>query len=307
MGIRMFQARDAFSRLMISAENASRRGTYRCEHCDAALTPVKGQVIRGDDNFSKRLIPSFFRLRPRIPHGEGCLNSLSGYVVHLRARASAVEDVANPFEDHGKSLRFRLNIPYTIATQGRLGQTTEEFRRHLAETWTSGVLDHYCRSAVGLAKLWHVIESKTARSELRTAVSIAVDGVTVRWDQFAFSFDHYGRLADELEDGTIGHPVAVLVVPKSSTRFDNGRTEFKCVAEPVGGGPQDVRVAPVIWMPTDISDRFMLYHQYLVFGYWKFDKSGPWRTGAREILFRNIKVNVQRPAQYTEVEVSVEM
>lgn len=163
----------------------------------------------------------------------------------------------------------------------------------------------YCRSAIGLARLWAFMEQAENREELRETVSLRHEGRSIRWEDFFFSLDRYKKLLRHAEKRR-KHSVAVFVeVRAEPKRCENGTYKIDCVAKEIAGAPSEARVSPTIFTSESLAVLFDRRKRYIVFGDWSVARAREtWvsEDGLRKIDYINVKINVFNEAQFHVVD-----
>lgn len=301
-GVRMDRAFHSESNQTIMADAAEGLpGPFLCDSCKASVAFVHTHIMNGQDEELRRVVPAFFRLQPGATHAATCSFTARGQIEQLVARAAAVEDEVNPFEPREGGYQFRLNIPMEElqAALRREGVTRQlppaEFRRRIEAVWNGRRIASYCRSALGLARLWAFMEGRE-RGDCREAVSVLFRNQNIDWDDFIFPMERYDSLANRLHGtGELDHPAAVLVVGRTPSDKQREAGLISCVAvKNPRIHDRDVRVSPTLRVPAPLYDRFVPGQRYLVFGRW-FRGSIKSVDG---IEYRGVKVEIHQAAQF---------
>ncbi len=312
-GLRMEAAFDPAQNAVRKAEHVGSEETgFLCEHCRVPVEHVSGYVVNGHDQRLRREVPSFFKLPSKggAGHQPGCEHTPLGLVKALVHASEAVEDALNPFAESEAdgSYIFRINIAaHEVAQQGEPGEgkpSREEYRERIERVWSGERIAPYCRSAVGLARLWAIMEGAEGHRDLRQAVTIQDRGTVIKWEDFFFSMRRYSRLANRLQKGSIQHPVAALIEVRQLGN-DRGGAFLDCVAMPEAGGEVETRIAPKIYIPEKYAGAFQAHGRYIVFGNWRyFEPEQPWVSpdGKKTIRYRNIILRILNKAQFAAVQ-----
>ncbi len=169
--------------------------------------------------------------------------------------------------------------------------------------WSGKRIESYCRSAVGLAKLWRGLEASDGREELRAKVRIVVAGQIIPWEEFFFSDDAIGEFADRLKSKRVSYPVALLLHVREVRVTAVGRqvifTHLKDNAAAV-----DMRIAVEASGGMKPLDGLLSGNHYIVFGDFFYLRTKEWKPSSREnaITFRDIRVKIYRKSQYELIE-----
>lgn len=285
---------------------------FVCAGCSVPVDRVNGYWTRKEDPELARWIEPFFRL-PRgeeHQHAGRCKYTPAGQVSALAAEAEAVEDSINPFERPRPDgqLVFRLNIP---AEEERREKAAEppgqeaDFSARKERIWSGRRLEAYCRSAVGLARIWQELEGPDAQAELRRHALIHYADRRVPWTDFFFAPQDMRRFADRAAGRELRHPVALLLHARSVRRSAQGKPAVKFTPVPDGSAPTDTRIAVEAFGDERVLGGFEPGRHYIVFGEFWHRQTRPWPppSGGPPITYRNFAVKLFRSSQFTEVGV----
>lgn len=285
---------------------SSSAAPFECAGCRVPVIRVGDYWINGHDPEIARHVKAFFRLGRghRNIHAAECPYTPAGQVKILVASADAVEDSINPFVQSNRDglYTFRMNIPAEEIRReaGNILGDAASYPQRVERVWTGRKLESFCRSAIGLAKLWQSLESPKAQSDLRKRVRIAVNSQRVSWVDFFFSLQDAKRFADAVEAKTIRHPVALLLHAK---RIDSEGIVFTPV--PDGRTGDADRISVEAYASQDILEECIAGQHYILFGTFWHQKSSIYNVPntARRILYRNFKVKLYRRSQIEFVDV----
>lgn len=285
---------------------------FRCEGCGVPVDRVNGYWIHKEDPELARWIEPFFRL-PRgdaHQHAECCKYTPAGQVRALVAEAEAIEDSINPFERARPDgpFVFRLNVPTEEVRRERAadqsGQKTDHNTR-VEHVWSGRRLEAFCRSAVGLARLWQELEGPKAQAELRRHVIIRNAGRRVPWTDFFFGPRDIARFADKTERKELDYSVALLLHARRKRRTQQGKAvmSFTPVLDP--DASTQTRVAVEAYGEERFLNLFEPGRHYIVFGRFWHLRTRPWTlpNTSTTIIYRNFAVKLFQPSQIAEVQV----
>ncbi|WP_138918476.1 hypothetical protein [Nitrospirillum viridazoti] len=279
-----------------------------CSGCRVPVSWVRSHVINGEDEFLRRDVPAFYRLKADGLHAADCPHVPKGQIVQLVGTSRAVEDTPDPFEDRGSDqFVFRINIPRNeisaqkVPGEGKLDGAA--FKERAERVWSGTRLTPFCRSAVGLARLWALMDGSHA--DIQNVVTIQDRGQDISWQDFFFPPIRYASLAHRVEDNKLEHAAAALLVvrgfgqkpwgPFVEGQGMPGRTKEKSI------------IAPRVFVPERFMSEFEVGGRYIVFGTWKADQNA-WtsKDGKSSILFRNLNMTVYQKAQFCRIDLPVE-
>lgn len=308
----MSVARRASNRQPIRADAATDDiAPFECFSCRVPVDHVNSFWVRKDNPDLAREVKAFFRLKGSYEHASGCANIPGAQLKELVRRAEAVEDSVNPFEkDPNRDIWvFRLNIPAEeeareIASDPSLQAASIAVRTE--RVWNGKSLENFCRSAVGLAKLWRKLESpfsQEAQSELRTKVRIAVTGKLIVWEEFFYSEKSMNVLADRLQANALNYPVALLLCVKNVKEVHNRKfiVFSHVISKNLESDTYIVVEASGNW---NVLRDFNIGCHYIVFGKFYYSKTNLWHPKGRStpIVFRDIRLRIFRRSQYDLIE-----
>lgn len=283
-------------------------GPFQCLGCGVAVVHVDDYWINKQDIDLARHVKALFRLSrgKGNVHATDCRYTPAGQVLILVRESESVEDSINPFAQSGADgcYTFRINIPDTEVRRDQAefnpADSDLTYGQRVERVWTGKRIAAFCRSAVGLAKLWQALESVTAQDDLRKRVRIALNGKRVSWDSFFYSSNAIGRFADVVEERRLKHPVAVLLNVKEVLP---GRIIFTPMQDLTA--PRDERIGVEAHGTPEALIGCELGHHYMVFGrFWYFGSRDYLVPNTdRRIFYRNVKVTLYRPSQIERVEV----
>lgn len=307
-GLRMDRAFDAATgTFRLAADIGTGEGRFLCDNCRCLVSWVRPHVVGGHDERLRRNVPAFFRLMPDVQHADGCGHTLGGRVVELVRESRAVEDAPDPFDDRQNGgYIFRINIPRqeVLAQQGEGEEYNPNlYRERVERVWSGERLAPYCRSAVGLARLWALMDDDHA--DLQRAVTIQDRGREIPWEQFFFPPTRYASLARRIETNDLDHAVATLVVVRRHGH--NQRGPFvEGVGEP-GRTRERSIIAPQIYLPENLRANFQVGGRYIVFGTWNsYNNEWKSRDGKATITYRNLTMSIFQPAQFCVINLPAE-
>lgn len=307
-GLKMESARRAASGdVQVAVEVDGSDQGFLCDSCRTPVSWVRPHVVHGEDPELRRDVPAFFRLRTGGDHNVDCRYTAVGQLRQLVRESTAIEDEVNPFEQQeGQDLVFRVNIPQrqlrALRQNGEKTVPADEYVRRVERVWSGERLAPYCRSAVGLARLWALMDG--SHEELSASVSIQENGKTIAWNDFFFPFVRYDSLANKVERKSLKHAAAALIVVRRHGVDRRGRPYIE------GRGKASLRtsdnaiVAPRIYVPQNLLDRFEVGSRYIVFGRWT-NFPNQWTSDETDVSyrFRNVVCNVYQAAQFCRVSV----
>lgn len=308
-GVSMDRAFDPSSGSTRFANHVSQaeRG-FLCVGCRVPVVHVSSFVMNGQDIDLKTQIPARFRLASHQLHQGDCEFTARGQIRLIVDEATAVEDAANPFDRIGDQYSFRLNVPKedlkagaaAEGIAGRLGPA--DFKERMERVWSGRRIASYCRSALGLAKIWLFVESSAVRNECRATVKINVDSQEIDWHDFAFSPTRFDAAFHRLESGKIRHPIVLLVNIRAPTKDQLAKGLLPCLPSKAARPANDVRVSPTLVVSPKLLAHFRVGAWYLVVGDWYAKKGRAHFEGPNgPIEYRSIQVNVRQRAQFIEV------
>jgi len=265
--------------------------------------------VHGEDAHLRRNVPSFFRLKPGLEHADDCQFSVAGAVQLLLRQAQAVDEgEISPFAENGASLSFRLNIPVMLARR-RVNTKANSKKPQVGEIITTlmraGHLDNYCRSAVGLAKIWNAVETGDDHKYLVDNVKMVAGGSAVRWRDFCFSLTRYGDLQKVLTRAS-SSIAAIVVINKIST--NNDITTVSCVSATIDDSYPQTRFSPTLFTTPEIAATLEIGGQYIAFGRWRLGKFSVYTVPdtTHKINYQNAILGVDTPAQIARILVPTE-
>lgn len=229
----------------------------------------------------------------------------------LIAEAEAVEDSIVPFERPRPDgpVVFRLNIPAEEERREKAAEPPKlmtNFKARTERVWSGRRLEAYCRSAVGLARIWQEMEGLEAQAELRRRVLIRHAGRDVPWSDFFFPPERMRHFADMAERREFRHPVALLLHARSLRQHAEGRpAAVRFTPVPAGDGLAETRIAVEAFGGERVLCRFEPGQHYVVFGEYWHRGTRPWSPpdGTVTITYRNFAVKLFQPSQSAEVQI----
>ncbi|WP_374383125.1 hypothetical protein [Dongia sp.] len=281
---------------------------FLCVGCRVPVVHVSSFVMNGQDIDLKTQIPARFRLASHQLHQVDCEFTARGQIRLIVDEAIAVEDAANPFDKIGNQYSFRLNVPKeefkagaaAEGMAGRLGPV--DFKERMERIWSGHRIASYCRSALGLAKIWLFVESSAVRKGCRASVKINVDSQEIDWDDFAFSPTRFDAAFHRLESEAIRHPIVLLVNIRAPSSSQQAKGLLPCVPSKAARSGNDARISPTLAVAQNLLGDFRVGGWYLVVGDWYAKKGKTHFEGPNgPIEYRNIQVNVRQRAQFIEV------
>lgn len=286
---------------------------FACVSCNVPVERVNGYWTHREDPELARWIEPFFRL-PRgeaHQHADRCKYTPAGQVAALVAEAEAVEDSIAPFEHlrPGGPVVFRLNIPAEEEQREKAAEPpklTTNFKTRMERVWSGRRLDAYCRSAVGLARIWQELEGLEAQADLRRRVLIRHAGQDVAWPDFFFTPERMEHFANKAERREFRHPAALLLHTRSLRQDAEGRpVAVRFTPVPVADNLAETRIAVEAFGGERVLSRFEAKRHYIVFGEYWHRRTRPWSPpdGAVTITYRNFAVKLFQPSQVAEVQI----
>lgn len=302
----------ATGRTVRAAQVNNSAAPFACVGCGVSVDHVNGYWTNKQDPELAREVQAFFRLRrgANHQHAATCPYTPVKQVQALVAEAEAVEDSINPFERRRPSgpVVFRLNIPdEEVRREGRVEVSSQvtSYKTRVERVWSGRRLEAYCRSAVGLAKLWQALEGPDAVAELRKYVRIEQSGRPVPWEDFFFPLSRIRHFADRFESDSHQLPVALLLHVQSLKRSKEGRLSirFTPIADP--DASPDARIAIEAYGEDQVLHLCEPGHHYVVFGSFWHRGSGPWTSSdkSKTITYRNFAIKLYRSSQIAKVDV----
>ncbi|MBY5572251.1 hypothetical protein HFO55_34720 [Rhizobium leguminosarum] len=303
MGLKLEKARNEDG-VFAASEVTGDDGPFQCPFCDIPVNRVPDHIRHGDDLRLRRHVPAYFRRNPGYEHGQ-CRYNVAGAVANIFAQAKAVEDELPIFDQEDGSYRFRLNIATALADRMRPLSQEDSMGRRIGQAWETGKLDQYCRSAVGLANLWNMVEGATDRRGLADSICFVDRDRVIEWKDFCFAPKNYSRLLRHAVKRRGRHPVAVLVdVKEIIPHAESGRYILSCASSLT----RDTRksVSPTIFATPTAVRGLLVGHQYLMFGDWtggKVNKWSPKDNPSFEIEYHGVTLSLVRKAQWAPIDV----
>jgi len=309
MALRLFSARTNIKPQVFADEVTSKDRPFHCFYCGTSVDRVRDHIVKGDDERLRRHVPAFFRLSTGYSHDGHCPCTVDGAVKFLIREADAVEDESErEFEVLDGKVNFRLNIPTVMARRHADIAPGEPFGGKLARIMKEGHLDSYCRSAVGLAKIWNAVDASADRSALSNLVTVADRGKRVLWANFCFSHNRYERLTKELRKEKKHSCAVAVTVREIIDRGEDQDSVVRCYAVRTSKNNDYIRVSPTLLAPSRLARRFIIGKQYIVFGSWRLADIDDYKVpeSDRIIRYQSVLVRVQRQAQFAKFEVAGE-
>lgn len=313
-GIGMPSAKRASTGAVVRADAVeTKSGPFKCLGCGVPVRRVSGYPLHGEDPDLKRFVQPFFRLPTgeENQHVSNCGYTPAGQVKLLVDRAVAVEDSVNPFtqKEVDGSIVFRMNIPMEELERERVpGPPLEkpDYPARVEQVWSGRRLASFCRSAVGLAKLWQELETRSAQADLRKRVRIALKGKQIRWEDFFFPPENLGEFADKVEGKALDYPVALLLHVKKITRTKQGKLKAEFTPMQDNTASQKTYISVNVFGPGEIIADFVPGQHYILFGeFWHQNENvyAPAGTSIRS-LYRNFGVKLFSHAQFERLDVA---
>lgn len=286
---------------------------FRCAKCVASVELVADYWINKPDPDLARRVEAFFRLGKgrQNEHDPNCSNTPKGQVDEIVRRSKSVEDSRDPFSkrDSDGTYVFRLNIPAEesagpLNRLTALQSTQEAWKARKERIWSGQWMARFCRSAVGLAKLWRALESRSGQAELSRLVQIELNGKRVPWRKFFFPPENIHEFS-ELAKGKLDHPVALLLHARSVSKDPQGKPSISFTAIKDGLERFDTRISINVYGSDENLASIVENRYYIVFGEYKWRKDNPFpKDDPVKILYRNFALNIYQPTQFAAVDVS---
>ncbi|TBC95141.1 hypothetical protein ELH26_14425 [Rhizobium leguminosarum] len=278
-------------------------GPFECPFCHIPVSHVTDHIRHGDDIRLRRHVPAYFRRSPGYEHGR-CRYNIQGVVADIFRLATAVEDNLPVFDRDGANYRFRLNIPTALAERTRPLTAEDSMGHRIGRAWESGKLDQYCRSAVGLANLWNMVEGAADRQQLAESISFVDRNRIISWKDFCFPITSYARLLRHAGKKRGRHPAVALIVVEKIIPRDKGGYILSCAAGIAGRNSK--RVSPTIFATASAIRDLEVGNQYLMFGDWIEGRTTTWSPEddpSFEIEYHSVMLNLVRQAQWAAIDV----
>ena len=292
-------------RNMHAKEVGNIRRDFLCNGCQTRVSFVRGHVRNGEDPDLKRTVPPYFRLSQNAEHAPTCKYLPKSQVMALVAISRAVEDLENPFVEllEGEKYQFRINIPDELSSELKIRtKGTTSYNEIVKRIWTGRRISTYCRSAVGLAKIWHEIEGRGSQSELSEMVEIASNRQKIRWLDFFFGRKRYDQLVKKISSKNQGQRLAAAVQIKELIMNQEGSCLAKCVPIEADQTNSTSYVGINIYGKENLISSFDKGENYIVFGDWWRQKDNEWKPKNANWTrsYINLGIKVYQPAQFAK-------
>lgn len=296
-----------------AADAAKSDAPFKCAKCIASVELVAGHWINKPDPDLARHVEALFRLckGKQNEHEQNCSNTAKGQVEEIVRQSKSVEDSRDPFSkrDADGTYVFRINIPTEESAWPPNKLDTpqpakEDWKARKERTWSGQWMSRFCRSAVGLAKLWQALESRSGQAELSRIVRIELNGKRVPWKRFFFPPENIHEFS-ELVKKRIDYPVALLLHARRVFKDAQGKPRIDFTATKDVSEQIDTRISINLYGSDKVLSLFNEKKYYVVFGdyKWRGDNSFP-KDGPVKRLYKNFALDVYQAAQFEQVDVS---
>lgn len=289
-GARMSQARlhkNAEKIVEASTYDREKDGAVVCISCRCPVNGVRGYPRNVCDE--QIFVPAFFRLEQGINHGPKCKYNVEKTIRMLVGRSKAIRKIdreAQPILDkigQGQKAEFRLHILMEAIQKAMYGfwrprrpgsaisgpKTDEPIGTEYIRT--PKVLKPYFRSAKGVLALMSRLQQ---HSNLEEWISLKYGDRAVRWDQYFFGPDTYGRLYEHLiaereksPAFKYSRPIAVVVKVIEGQTLAEMNNEWRIVGRSkriVTRGKENLAIRPVLYFRDEQIARQRVQESYLL-------------------------------------------
>jgi hypothetical protein len=288
-GIKMSSARLISDNSIINISEISNyhRKNLKCRFCEEPLSFTKKHIR------NETVVERFFRLYPKGNHFEDCKYQIKNLIDIIVKTSKDIENEKNIFDKDGDKHIFRLNvITETInhleggeaekkEIKGKLNYETKNYIK------SKQTLASYLKSAMGVAKLYALINDSETKKELKESIFIFNNAKKIKWSDFFFEPKRHSFLVSKKRF----YPIALIVQFKP---IEKGNNFLRCYKTSDILINNEVKIIiPNVWFnDEELKENIKFNRDYVIISKVNITTSGK---------FINLNMNVNHKGQISKM------